>query len=146
MAIAISPKIDRFTGEYEFLSNFFPSPIRMHDGMTYPTVEHAFQAHKTHSLLLRLTISDLSTPNESKRAGRQLELRDDWEDIKDFIMEEALRQKFVTHSELKEKLLATRNAELIEGNTWGDTYWGVCRGKGKNRLGKLLMALRDKLK
>ena len=71
-------------------------------------------------------------------------LRADWEDKKDKIMYDILEAKF-SNKRLAQKLLATGNAKLVEGNTWGDTYWGACRGQGKNKLGKLLMKVRKKL-
>ena len=138
-------KIDRFVGKHEFLSNFYPSVVEMFDGQIYPTAEHAFQAHKTHDLGLRYDISQMSTANAAKKAGRRLVLRDDWEDIKLSIMEGILFKKFTQNLDLRESLLATDGAELIEGNTWGDKFWGVCEGKGYNHLGMLLMKLRATL-
>ena len=82
--------------------------------------------------------------SKAKRAGRSLHLREDWEVVKDSIMEEFIYQKF-SKKEFKDKLLATGLATLIEGNTWNDTYWGVCNGAGFNRLGKILMKVRGAL-
>ena len=73
--------INRFDGPYAFLSNFFFSPIE-YEGITYPTVEHAFQAAKTLNPIERQAIADLPTPGAAKRAGRQVTLRKDWEDVK----------------------------------------------------------------
>lgn len=136
-------KIDSFKGDHAFLSNFYRSSIVMHDGMEYPTVEHAFQAHKTHDMQERHHISQLDTPGKAKRAGRKVKLRDDWEEIKVAIMRGIVERKFLDHRDLREKLLATGNAELIEGNTWNDIFWGMCRGKGENHLGKILMEVRE---
>lgn len=130
-----------FTGDYEFLSNFYPSRITMPDGIDYDTVEAAFQAHKTHDLEMRRAVAFQQTPRLAKRLGRSLQLRDDWEQIKIQVMAECLRKKF-SIPELRTELLNTFPAELVEGNTWGDTYWGVCKGVGENHLGKLLMTLR----
>src|SRR5574343_879512 len=77
---------------------------------------------------------------EAKKLGRQVKLRSDWYEIKLSIMEEILREKF--QGELLQKLL-TIKGEIVERNNWGDTYWGVCNGKGQNQLGKLLMKIRD---
>ena len=71
---------------------------------------------------------------------------EDWEEVKDQIMYEICLAKFTQNEELKEKLLATGNEELVEGNTWHDTYWGVCNRRGKNKLGKILMRVRSELK
>lgn len=131
--------ITSFSGEYAFLSNFYPTQIRY--GGIYPTAEHAYQAMKTLSLNERFKIAKLTTPGQVKRAGREVTLRPDWEDIKLRVMEEILYNKF-HNRELAKKLIATGGQVLVEGNTWGDTYWGVCNGKGKNNLGKLLMAVR----
>ena len=60
-------------------------------------------------------------------------------------MKDLLEQKFAK-PELKKLLLATDDMLLVEGNTWGDTYWGVCNGIGFNMLGKLLVELRSQLR
>lgn len=135
--------IDRFDGDYAFLSNFYPSSIfDSNDGFTYPTVEHFFQAKKSVILKEREMISKAETPGKAKRMGRKVQLRSDWEDIKLFVMEDALRRKF-SKQRLRAALLATGDEELIEGNWWGDTFWGVCDGIGENNLGKLLMKIRE---
>jgi len=133
--------IKEFQGKYRFLSNFWPCKVE-YQGVIYPSVEHGFQAFKTLSIRKRELIAQLSTPMAAKRVGRKLKLRNDWEIIKEVIMYNFLIRKF-EDPELKRKLLATGDAILVEGNRWGDTYWGICKGKGKNRLGKLLMRLRD---
>lgn len=137
-------KIDSFSGEYDFLSNFYSQEIT-YDGIKYPTNEHAFQAAKTLDLAKRQAIAKLATPGQAKRAGRKVLLRSDWEDVKFDVMKEIVILKFIT-PELKEKLLATKDAELIEGNTWNDRCWGVCNGVGQNNLGQILMEVRELLK
>ena len=136
--------IERFDGEYAFLSNFWPSPIVL-DRITYPTVEHAFQAAKADNRLERERIAALPTPGAAKRAGRKVALRPDWDRIKVEVMEDLVRRKFAD-PELAERLLATGAAELVEGNTWNDRFWGVCRGQGRNELGKILMRVRAELR
>ena len=136
--------IDQFTGDYDFLSNFHPSPIEV-DGVVYPTVEHAFQAAKTFDRTEKQSVAEAATPGLAKRLGRKVRLRPDWERVKVGIMEDLVRLKFTTHADLREKLLATGVAGLIEGNTWNDRFWGVCRGQGRNELGKILMRVRAKL-
>ena len=76
--------------------------------------------------------------------GRHLPLRPDWEDVKLSVMEGLLRQKF-REEPFKSQLKATGDAQLVEGNYWGDVYWGVCRGQGENHLGKLLMKIRGEI-
>ena len=137
--------INRFIGEYEFLSNFYPTPIYDNDGKEYPTVEHYFQAMKTFNLQKRELIRLAESPGKAKRIGRLVQLREDWEDRKLDIMEKALIQKFQI-PELREKLLATGDEELVEGNFWNDTYWGVCKENGENHLGKLFMNIREKIR
>lgn len=136
--------IDRFEGEYAFLSNYYDSPI-FYDGILYPTVEHAFQAAKTTIFTQRVIISNKKTPGQAKRAGRIVTLRENWDDIKLYIMKELIILKF-TNPKLKSALLNTKDAELIEGNTWNDTYWGVCNDIGENHLGKILMEVRGMLR
>ena len=141
--------IDKFDGEYAFLSNYYSLDPRYYltDGQfQYPTVEHFFQAQKATSYTEKMLIASAPTPGKAKRLGRRCQMIKNWEDIKDDVMEVALRQKF-KDPELREKLLETGNELLVEGTTWHDRYWGVCncyehRGQGKNVLGRLLMKLR----
>lgn len=135
--------IDDFSGKYEFLSNFSPSTIAI-EGIDYPTVEHAFQAHKSNDPDNRRAVAAQSTPGWAKKAGRALDLRPDWEDVKNDVMRTCLAQKFAEGTELARRLLETGDARLVEGNTWGDDYWGVPRGgEGQNWLGRLLEERRE---
>lgn len=136
--------IDNFNKEFEFLSNFYPSEIKI-EGITFPTVEHAFQALKSLDITERVLIAAEPTPGRAKRAGRRVKLRPDWEEVKVNYMYECVKRKFEI-PELKRKLLATGDAYLIEGNTWNDTFWGVCNGEGANMLGLTLMKVRSELK
>jgi ribA/ribD-fused uncharacterized protein len=120
-------------------------PIEL-GNVEYPSSEHAYQAAKTKDKKMRKKIAQQPTAWQAKDLGQKIELREDWEERKVEIMYRILRAKFKQHKDLREKLLATGDAELIEGNTWNDTFWGVCQGKGKNMLGKLLMLLRIELK
>lgn len=135
------PGIYRFSHGYRFLSNFFPSEVYF-DGLSYPTVEHAFQAAKTLDIAQRSHIRAQPTPAKAKEEGRKVKLRPDWETVKVQVMYLLLVQKF-SRPDLRESLLATGDLRLVEGNTWGDTYWGVCNGEGTNVLGKLLMTVRN---
>lgn len=85
-------------------------------------------------------------PQSAKRLGRSVLLRPDWEEIKYDVMYQVCKAKFQQNPDLGQKLLKTGNAELIEGNTWGDRIWGVCKGIGENNLGKTLMRVRDELR
>ena len=140
--------INCFEREYAFLSNFYPSPIE-YEGIKYPTVEAAFQAAKTPDLHMKMTIATAEHPGKAKRMGRKVILREDWEEIKDQVMEDCLRLKF-SDPILREKLLATGDEELEEGNWWHDNYWGSCYCSrcgdvGKNKLGYLLMKIRKEI-
>jgi ribA/ribD-fused uncharacterized protein len=137
-------KIDSFENEFAFLSNFYPSKI-CYEGIEYPTVEHAFQAAKTFDFEQRVAIAAAPTPGKAKRMGRRVSLRQDWEEVKDSIMEELVRRKF-KDKHLALLLWSTGEKELIEGNWWNDTYWGVCNGVGRNQLGKTLMKIREEIK
>lgn len=137
--------INSFQGECRFLSNFWMCPV-LFDGINYPSSEHAYQAAKTLSTRMRLHVAQLTSPGQAKRAGRSFNVRDDWEQIKFSAMMLIVLKKFLSNPELLSKLLATGNVTLIEGNTWGDTYWGVCDGKGYNHLGQILMLVRDHAK
>lgn len=140
-----SSHIDSFRGEYYFLSNFFPAEVT-YNGHTYQNNEAAFQAQKTLNEVERVAFTAMQ-PTQAKRRGRRVHLRQDWEQVKNGIMEDIVRAKFMQNEELKEQLLATGNAQLTEGNTWNDCYWGVDirSGAGKNHLGKILMKVRAEL-
>lgn len=135
--------IDKFDGEYAFLSNFYESPIK-YKGNIFGSVEAAFQAQKCQNSTLIKSFCRLS-PSESKRKGRHVTLRKDWEEVKDGIMYDIVFSKFSQNETLKYKLLSTGSEELVEGNWWKDTYWGVCNGVGENKLGHILMEVREKL-
>lgn len=135
-------KIDSFRGEYHFLSNFYETPVCVY-GIKYPNAEAAFQAQKC-VLPEEAEAFKTMSPQMAKRYGRMVQLKPNWEQIKDSIMLTVVRAKF-KNPVLKDLLLNTGAAELIEGNRWGDTYWGVCNGKGKNRLGEILMTVRTEI-
>lgn len=143
-------KIKEFQDEYRFLSNFWEldNPISF-EGLSYRTTEHAYQAAKTLDKEERIKIRDLKSAGQTKRAGKDLKLREDWEQVKLSVMEYIVKQKFQRNKNLKKKLIETGNVEIIEGNTWHDNFWGACtcgscRHKVKeNNLGKILMKLRE---
>lgn len=137
--------IAAFNGEFRWLSNFWPVSITCADGITYPSSEHAYMASKTLDINIRREVATLKTAGDAKRFGRKIKLRADWEEVKRNEMLSVLRLKFQDPL-LRIKLINTGDARLIEGNTWGDTYWGVCKGQGQNVLGQLLMLVRDELK
>lgn len=139
------PGILEFSGKWRFLSNFYASPVR-YEGIEYTTVEHAFQAAKTLDHAQRRTVAAEATPGRAKRAGKRVPLREDWETVKFGVMRILVTLKFTTNPELAKKLLETGDRHLEEGNTWGDTIWGVCRGEGQNNLGKILMAVRSEIR
>lgn len=135
--------INKFVGEYKFLSNMYPCIIEV-EGQKYPSAEHAFQAMKSLDSNDRLAMSVCRSPEEAKQAGKLLNLRSDWEQVKVNLMYEILKKKF-SNPELAQKLRSTEGEELIEGNTWGDKFWGVYKGQGENHLGKLLMKVREEI-
>lgn len=136
--------IIEFKGGNHFLSNFYPSNALM-GGLAFPSVEHAYQAAKTLDMRQRALIANATSPGQAKRAGQKVILRSDWEGVKLGIMLKLVKQKFIADNVLREQLLATGESELIEGNTWSDTFWGVCNGIGENHLGKILMRVREEL-
>ena len=141
----MSRVIDQFRGEYHFLSNFYPIPV-MYEGQVYSSSEHAYMASKTNDLSQKQQIIDAKTPGEAKRLGRKATLRPDWEEVKYEVMWAILMAKF-SAPDMRAKLIGTGDATLVEGNNWGDKYWGVDlrTGEGHNRLGEALMEVRDVL-
>ena len=142
--------IDCFDGHWAFLSNFYWNEIEF-EGIIYPTNEHFFQAMKTLDINERRAIANCRTPGRAKRMGRRVALRHDWEDVKESVMLEGLCLKF-TDEQLADWLLETGDEELVEGTTWHDNEWGNCSCpkcahiEGKNKLGRLLMIVRDMIK
>ena len=143
-------KISGFSGDYRFLSNFFPCRI-VYNGYIYSNLEAAFQSEKCADPRDCEQFGTLSA-SEAKRMGRSVELRQNWEQCKVSVMRDLLRVKFMENPNLQTQLLDTGDARLIEGNRWHDNFWGDCTcdrcaGKpGKNVLGQLLMELRDSLR
>ena len=134
--------ISKFAGKYRFLSNFYLIKITTPDGKVWDSVEHAYQAAKSETCVHHM-FQEISA-GQAKKLGQTLELRAGWEVIKVSVMLELLRLKFQDPG-LRNLLLATGDAELVEGNTWGDRFWGVYEGEGGNRLGILLMVVRKEI-
>lgn len=131
-----------FKGDYFFLSNFYVAPV-VYQGIRFENNEAAFQAAKCPE---RMRDFCGISPQAAKRLGRRVELRPDWEAVKYDVMYQVCKAKFTQNPGLRNKLLATGDAELVEGNTWGDQVWGVCKGVGENNLGKILMRVRSELR
>ncbi|WP_424949526.1 NADAR family protein [Deinococcus sp.] len=128
-------------------SNFSRHPIEL-DGLLWPTSEHYFQAQKFAGTPHAEEVRAQPTPMLAAQIGRRrdLPLRPDWEAVKDEVMMAALRAKFTQHPELRELLLGTADAELVE-HTANDRYWADGGdGSGRNRLGELLTELRTELR
>lgn len=136
-------KITSFTGSFRFLSNFHSCKI-VYEGIEYPSSEHAYVAAKTDNPLQKLAISEIANTSDVKRFGRTLKLKDNWDLIKISIMKNIVESKFDQNKDLMKLLQETRPYELIEGNNWGDKFWGQSPlGTGRNELGKILMSVRD---
>ena len=133
--------------DYATLSNFSPHGVEF-DDLWWPTIEHYFQSQKFADESYREKIRLASHPKQAKTLGRSraLPIRADWEGVKEEIMYRACLKKFQTHREARDLLLSTGDEELIE-NAPTDYYWGCGRtGTGKNRMGVILMRVRDELK
>lgn len=135
--------ISGFSGEYRWLSNFWPAKVKLW-GVEYPTAENAYQAAKCAVPAEMIRFVNIS-PRDAKQLGRRIDIRFDWEHVKVSVMEHILRIKFTDNPELLQKLKDTGNERLVEANTWGDTFWGVSGGIGQNNLGILLMKVRSEL-
>lgn len=143
---------EKFRGKYWFLSNMCESPVNV-DHVTYPTVENAYQASKTLDHDARVQFATCNCWEAKQRGGKNakkhgfttLEVRADWNDVKEDVMERLLQQKFTPGSDLAKKLLATGDEVIIHYNEHGDFYWGVCKDRGENKLGLLLMKIRNGL-
>lgn len=137
--------ITRFSGEYDFLSNFYRCPF-IYQKRHGATAEHHFQAAKAWNKDDGLRILNATTPGKAKRLGREIMRRPDWDAIRIDVMYDILCVKF-QNVVLRHQLLRTGDMELVEGNFWYDTFWGQCPvGVGENQLGKALMRLRATLR
>jgi ribA/ribD-fused uncharacterized protein len=136
--------ISEFQGEHRWLSNHVLARI-VYDGHEFPTVEHAYVYSKT---LVKeeqdFFLSEMTemSPGQAKRIGKSLTLRPDWDLVRLDIMRDMTTQKY-NIPYYRTKLLETGDAEIVEGNTWGDTFWGKCNGVGENNLGKIIMSVRE---
>ena len=138
-----------FFGPHRFLSNFYPCRVGVYWlGTLFPSTEHAYQAAKFPKVYHKEFVD--ITAGRSKKLAREIvkadsSLYDDemWCRVKDTVMSQLVFQKFTNNQDLKEMLLSTGEKRLEETNSWGDVYWGVCKGTGKNKLGKILMATRN---
>lgn len=143
--------INSFRGQHRFLSNFWTSHFTCQYSLiyranyTFPSVEHFFQASKAVDAQGFDYVMKAYTPGQAKKRGRQVQLISNWDSVKDSVMYNGVFCKFSQNVELKTWLLNTAPQQLIEGNTWEDTYWGVCRGVGQNKLGLILMTVRSQL-
>ena len=140
--------IKEFQKEYRWLSNFWFFDNSMTYGdLIFTTNEHFYVAMKTLDQSKRVEVSNHSLKG-LKKFGNTLTLREDWDDVKSSVMEYGLRYKFSeANPELRQKLIATGDLHIQEGNYWGDKFWGVClkTGEGENNLGKLLMKIREEI-
>lgn len=132
-------------GPFGMFSNFYHIPIII-DDKKYNTVEHYFQSQKSPYPKMQEEIRKCSTPQQAKSMGSSIQLRRDWEQCKENVMMKALRAKAYSSVEFRELLLSTGTREIVENNPY-DSYWGTgSSGYGKNRMGKLLMRLREELR
>ncbi len=138
--------IKEFQGEFRWLSNFTQVAIEL-DGRMFYSVEHAYMSAKSDDEKWKDYCENTFSAGQVKKASRNITLVDNWDDIKVGVMRECIDQKF-NHPFFKDKLLATEDSLIQEGNMWNDKFWGVClkTGKGKNILGKLIMDKRNSLK
>ena len=144
-------KIEEFKFSFSWLSNFWFCDV-MFEGVKYPTVEHAYQAAKFSDTSAKELIRRAETAGKAKKLGGVNGLpnsfREDWEQVKVSIMKDLLREKF-KNPHMRDKLIATKDSILEEGNHWHDRFWGICppgSNQGQNILGKLLMEVREEIK
>jgi len=142
--------INRFTNNFEFLSNFYICPFVYND-KKYLTIEHAYQSFKSLNESEQEWVRLAPTASLAKSFGRKVKKRTDWDNIKYNLMLKLVRIKFKNNN-LKKLLINTGNEELIEGNYWHDNIWGDCNCdkckniNGQNWLGKILMQVRNEIK
>lgn len=140
--------INKFEDKYSFLSNFYPCKVFVF-GYEFKSSEAAYQSQKDPSAVTKFV---KLTAREAKQLGKKVNIRSDWNDVKDSVMRTVIEAKFNQNANLAQKLLETGDEELIEGNDWRDRYWGKVLNtdtnewEGENNLGKTLMYMREDLK
>lgn len=131
----------QFRQKYAFLSNFYTCLIEV-EGLIYTNAEAAFQAQKNPDYARKFL--SLNGP-QAKRLGRKVPIdAHDWNQRRNQAMLDVVRAKFTQNPDLAERLLQV-DVPIVEENNWGDTYWGKCRGKGQNHLGKILEQVKAEL-
>jgi len=133
----------KFTGEWTFLSNFYPSTLH-YKGHIFRTAEHAYQASKCSTQSEIEVIKSALTPVEAKKLGKSVILPPEWETLKVHNMREILRAKF-QNPFLRDRLKETRGQEIRNENSFHEKFWGTSKGEGKNMLGVLLMEIREEI-
>jgi hypothetical protein len=137
--------IKGFFGENRWLSNFWYAPF-VHNGLDYDTVEHFYQSRKAGDPAEAEAIRNAATPAIAKKLGGLVtEFAPNMPKLKRMMMKVGVEEKFLQNSDMRKLLLETGDVYIEETNTWGDTYWGVCNGKGSNHLGFILMDIRRSL-
>lgn len=143
-AIHTDDKICGFFGPFRFLSNFYPLQSGVwYEELTYPSVEHAYQAAKwpIDKRVQFLNILSWEAKALGKLAPNFNKKR--WDKNKISLMTSLCHQKFEKNKKLRNMLLLTENIHLEEMNNWGDMFWGTnINGFGENHLGKILMTIR----
>lgn len=137
-------KITRFKGKYLFLSSMYICPIE-YKGIKYNSSEVAFQSMKFDNEEMRREIAKLSA-KAAHEIGRKYPLKKNWHNIKEDIMYDITLCKFKQNKDLAKMLINTGTKELIQENNWNDTVWGTVNGIGENKLGKILMKVREEIK
>lgn len=129
--------ISSFTGEFAWASNFYEDPFLVEALGRVPSLEHAYQACKGLTEQDRRWVLQASSPAEAKRRGRQLKVRPGWDEIKRPLMLRLVLTKFCQSPGLGSLLVGTRGQVLVEGNDWGDTFWGAVRSGARGFDGSL---------
>jgi len=138
-----------FFGDYRFLSNMWPCLVNIYEH-SFKSSEHAYQWAKTkdNSYIIHPSFVDNMTGSEVKNWGQKIDIRSDWQEIKEQVMFDIVYAKFTQNKELQKLLLSTGDKYLEERNWWSDAEWGVNykTGNGKNKLGKILTKVRNVIK
>lgn len=136
---------------YGVLSNLYKRAIAF-EGEVFPTAEHAYQAGKARKPEVRQWLLNAPTPALVAMAAHNLYTWDivpNWSQIKFDRMLEVLRAKFTQHEDLRRILISTGSARLVESGRVDNAVnrtWGEVNGRGLNKLGLLLMQVRDELR